>query len=89
VFWKVIRGLRGKRSHAARSIKNQNGLLCNNDKDILDRWREYFEDPITFTTSDKEEVHLGEENTITAAEVSLAVKTLQAAMKSDLKCSKA
>jgi len=47
----------------------------------------------TFTPSDVQEVHLGEENTITAAEVFLAVKTLKAArahvvMKYDLKCSR-
>jgi len=35
-----------------------------------------------------QELHLGEENTITAIEVFIAVKALQAVMKSDLKCLK-
>jgi len=30
-------------SHTARSIKDQNNVLSN-EEDILDRWRKYFED---------------------------------------------
>jgi len=50
--------------------------------------------PVTITQSEKRgRLHLGEENSITAAEVFVAVKTLEAGrlqvvMKSDLKCSK-
>jgi len=38
--------------------------------DILDIWTDYFIgllSPVTFITSDAQEVHLGEENTTTAA----------------------
>jgi len=42
VFWQTIWHFRGKRSHNARSIKDQNGVLLSNEKDILGRWKEYF-----------------------------------------------
>ena len=38
VFWQITRRLRDKRSHAARSIKDQNGVLLSNKDDILSRW---------------------------------------------------
>ena len=98
MFWQTIRRLRGKRSHTARSIKDQNGVLLGNGKAILRRWREYFKDilnPVIITSPNIRKVHPREENsqnTITAADVSLAVKPLKAAgcvvMKFDLKCSK-
>jgi len=40
VFWQAIQPHRGKRSHNARSIKDQNGVLLRNEKYILGRWRE-------------------------------------------------
>jgi len=43
---------------------------------------------VTITPPDTHEVRFGEENTITAAEIFLALKMLKAAMKSNLKCSK-
>jgi len=54
-----------------------------NSKDVLNL--------ITPISSDTQEVHLGEENTITTAEVLLTFKSLKlkkAAMESSLKCSK-
>jgi len=48
---------------------------------------EYFKDvlnPVTIIPPNTHKEHLGEENTITAVEVSLAVKTLKDVMKSDL-----
>ena len=35
VFWQTIQGPHGKRSHIARSIKDQNGVLPSNKKDNL------------------------------------------------------
>ena len=52
LFWQTIQRLPGEGSHTARSIKEQNGVLLSNEKDILDRRREYFNDflnPVTIT----------------------------------------
>jgi len=41
--------------------KDQNGVLLSNEKDILNRWREYYKDllnPVTITPPDAPEVHL-------------------------------
>ena len=68
--------LAAKVSYYAKSIKDQNGVLLGNAKDILGRWREYFKDllnPVTIAPPNTHEVHLGEENTINATEVFLAV----------------
>jgi len=67
---------RQKVSCYAKSIKDQNGVLLGNAKDILGRWREYFKDlfnPVTIAPPITHEVHLGEENTINATEVFFAV----------------
>jgi len=42
VFWQTIRRLRVKRSHIARYITDENGVLLSNETDILGTWREYF-----------------------------------------------
>jgi len=52
----------------------------SNVEDILDLWREYFKyhlNPVTSTPLDTKELNFWKENTITAAEVFLAVKTLK------------
>jgi len=38
VFWQTIRRLRDKRSHTARSTKDQNVGWLSNERDILGRW---------------------------------------------------
>jgi len=35
VFWQAIRRLCGKRSHTARSIKDQNGVLLSSENHTL------------------------------------------------------
>ena len=80
VFWQTVRRLRGKWTHTARSIKDQNGVLLRNEKDILGTWREnikYLSNPVTITPQNTHDVHLRKENTITAAEVSFPIKTLK------------
>jgi len=59
----------------------------------MERVLQSYFNPATITPPDTHEIYLREEITITAVEVLLPVKTLkagklQAAMKSDLKCSK-
>jgi len=70
VFWQTIRRLRGKKSNMARFIKGYNNVLLSSEENILGIWREYFKDllnPVTIILpSDTQEVHLEEENTITA-----------------------
>ena len=74
--------------------KRKNGVLLSNERDIFDRWKEYFKDlsnPVIITLPDTHEVHLRKKNnTITAAEVLKywRLGRLQAVMKSDLKVSK-
>ena len=56
------------------------GNLLSNEKDILSRWREYFEDllnPVRTTTFDTQEIHFGEESNLTAAEISMAIRSLK------------
>jgi len=66
-----------QKNSIARSIKDQNGVLLSNEKDILGRWREYFKyhlNPIVATPLDAQVVHLSEQNTITAVEIFPVVK---------------
>jgi len=76
LFWKTIQRLRGKISHTARSIKDENVLLSN-EEDILGRLREYVKkdhlNPVAITPLDTHEMHLGEENANIAAEAIRAV----------------
>ena len=69
-----------KISNTARTIKDQNVVLLSNERTSLadgERISQIFSNPVTVTTPDTHEVYLGEEYTITAADVSLAVKTVQ------------
>ena len=80
VFWQTVRRLRGKWSHTARSIKDQNRVLLRNEKNNLGRWKEKFKyllNLVTITPQNTHHVHLGEENTITAVEVSFPIKALK------------
>jgi len=69
-----------QQSHTARPTKDQNGVLHINEEDILGRWRVHFQkfSKLVTITPLNTKMHLREENTITAAEVFLAVKTLKA-----------
>jgi len=71
VFWQTIPRFHGKRSRTARPIKVKNDVLLSNEKIIFARWIEYFKDlsnSVTTTPLDINQVHLGEENSITAAD---------------------
>ena len=96
VFWQTVRRLRGKWSHTARSIKDQNGVLLRNEKDILGTWREnikHLSNPVTITPQNTYDLYLGEEiPSLQPKSLSLSkhwrVGRMQAVMKSDVKCSK-
>jgi len=74
VFWQTIWHLHGKKYNTVRSlgpkwcISQQWGRPWQKER-VFQR----FGDSINLTISDPQEVHLGEENTITAAEIFLAV----------------
>ena len=59
VFWQTIRRLRGKRSSVTYSIRDSAANILTDEKEILSRWREYFEDllnPVKASTRDTHEV---------------------------------
>ena len=80
VFWQTIRRLRGNRSVSTKSIKDSQGNILSDEKDILSRWREYFEDhlnPVKDVATDTQEIHFGEEAVLTVSEVSTAIRGLK------------
>jgi len=65
----------------ATPIKDRNGVLLRNREDILGRLRDYSKDPLNaviVTQSSALEIHFGEQNTIIATKVFLAIKTMKA-----------
>ena len=62
-------------------MKDSAGNSPTDEKEIVSRWREYFEDlwnPVKASTRDAHEVtHLGEEEVFTAAEVATAIKGIK------------
>jgi len=74
VFWQITCRLREKKTSSARSI-DTNGVLLSNEEGILGRWTKHFKyllNTVTIALLETQEVHLGEENTITPVEVLLA-----------------
>ena len=54
-FWQTIRRLRGKSLSTTTSIKDSTGNILRDEKEILSRLREHFEDflnPVRATTTD-------------------------------------
>ena len=55
VFWQTIRPLCGKNLSTTTPIKDPTGNILRDEKEILTRWREYFEDllnPVRTTPPD-------------------------------------
>jgi exonuclease III len=80
VFWQTICRLRGKKSLSVRGIKSKDGELLSNEEDILQRWREHFEDllnPVSGTSDDRLPVQAGAETNLSVAEVISAIKSLK------------
>lgn len=42
LFYKTLKNMRNKTETRAKSIKDRNGQLISDEKDIMDRWKEYF-----------------------------------------------
>jgi len=63
-------------------FKDHDGVVLNNEEDILGRWSEYFKDrrdPITFTPSDRLDILFGRRYHHCSGHFPMAVKTLKAA----------
>ncbi|XP_039291249.1 uncharacterized protein LOC120352957 [Nilaparvata lugens] len=46
IFWKMVKGLRGRRVKEVRSIRNGDGILVSEQKDVLEAWRRYYEEKL-------------------------------------------
>ena len=80
VLWQTIGRLRGKQTPVATFVKDTNGVLMKHQKDILNRWREYFCQLLNSATVqhlETSEEQFGEEIHLTEAEVSTAIKSLK------------
>ena len=81
VFWQTIRRLRGKSLSTTTSIKDSIGNILHDEKEILSRWREYFEDllnPIRATPTDTcDTIDLGKEEVFTLTEVAAVIRGLK------------
>ena len=81
VFWQTIRRLRGKSLSTTTSIKDSIGNILQNEKEILSRWREYFEDllnPIRVTPTDTcNTIDFGKEEVFTSTKVAVVIRGLK------------
>ena len=50
-FWQTFRRLRGKNSSITTSSKDSAGNIVRDEKEILSRWREHFEDLLNLVTA--------------------------------------
>ena len=76
-----ISRLRGKQTPIATFIKDTNGVLLKHQKNILNRFREYFchlLNPVAVQHLERYEKQFGEEIHLTEAKVSTVIKSLKA-----------
>ena len=81
LFWQTIRRLRRGRRETARVVLSKSGEPLTSNEDIVDRWKEHFEDllnPLSAPSSMETELECPERtDSITVAEVTTAVKALR------------
>ena len=81
VFWQTIRRLHGKSLSTTTSIKDSTGNILRDEKEILSRWKEYFEDllnPVKATSTNTcDTINFGKEEVFTLIEVAAAVRGLK------------
>ncbi|TWW77463.1 hypothetical protein D4764_12G0008530 [Takifugu flavidus] len=79
-FWTTIRRLRGGKQCTVNTVYSGDGVLLTSTRDVVDRWKEYFEDLLNPTnTPSSEEVEPGDlemGSRISGAEVAEVVKKL-------------
>ena len=80
VFWQTICQLREKSLSTTTSIKDSTGNILRDEKEILLRWREYFEDllnPVRAPPSETcDTIDSGKEEVFVLTEVAAAIKGL-------------
>ena len=81
IFWQTIRLLCGKSLSITTSIKDSTGNILRYEKEILSRWREYFEDllnQVKATPTDTcDTIDFGKEKVFTLTEVAAAKRELK------------
>ena len=79
-FWSTIRRLRRGKQCSVNTVYSGDGELLTSTRDVVDRWREYFEDLLNpADTSSNEEAEFGDsgvDSPISGAEVAEVVKKL-------------
>ena len=89
-----MRRLRGKSLSTTTSIKDITGNVLRDEKEILSRWKEYFEDllnPVMAAPTDTcDMIEFGKEEVFTSTEMAAATRIQSERMlvktKYDLKC---
>ena len=82
VFWKTIRGLLNKQTPIPIFIKDANSVLLKHQKNIPNRWREYFRELLNLVAiqlSETSEEQINEEIYQVEAEMNTVIKSLKAA----------
>ena len=81
VFWQTICRLHGKRLCTTTSIKDSTGNIFRNEKKILSRWKEYFEDLLNplraIPTDTYHTIEFCEAEVFTWTEVAAAIQGLK------------
>jgi exonuclease III len=79
VFWQTIRRLRTGKVASIKSVKDRNGAILTGEEEILQRWREYFEELLNPVEHGDQYLELQGwgENNPTQAEVEAAIKSLK------------
>ena len=81
VFWQIIRRLRGKSLSTMISVKDSTGNIIWDEKEIILRWREYFEDllnPVRATPTDIcDTIDFWKKQVLTSTKVTAAIQGLK------------
>ena len=81
VLWQTIRRLDGKSLSTTTSIEDSTGNILRDEKEILSRWREYFEDLLNreraTSTDTCGTIDFGKEEIFTLTEVAAAIRRLK------------
>ena len=79
VFWQTIRRLRTGKIASIKSVKDRKGEILTGEEEILQRWREYFEELLNPVNHGDQilELQSRAENSPTQAEVEAAIKSLK------------
>ena len=81
VFWQTIRRLRGKSLSITTYMKDSTGNILRDEREILSRWKEYFEDlsnSVRATPADKyDTIKFEKEQVFTLTKMAAAMRKLK------------